>query len=234
MSWITNEVQKLLSRRGFVVTRHPASRRQALLSTHEVNLVLDVGAARGSYGGELREFGYRGRIVSFEPLSAAFADLARAAASDDSWTVVNAALGPSAGRSQIHVASNSDSSSLLPLAHEHLAAAPHIDYVTSEDVEVLRLDDATSTVLSQHTRAFLKIDAQGYEKQVLAGGVQTLHSCVGLQLELSTVNLYDGGMLIDEAVSWAYANGFVMAGLIPGFTSPAGALLQADGVFFRP
>lgn len=36
----------------------------------------------------------------------------------------------------------------------------------------------------------------GFEKQVLAGGESTLNDrCVGLQIELSFVPLYEGGML---------------------------------------
>ncbi|MCW2766998.1 MAG: hypothetical protein JWO11_2957, partial [Nocardioides sp.] len=74
---------------------------------------------------------------------------------------------------------------------------------------------------------------QGFEKEVLAGGQATLERCVGLQLELSFVSLYDGGMLADEAISLAYDAGFHLVGLDQGFADPRGQLLQADGVFFR-
>lgn len=49
--------------------------------------------------------------------------------------------------------------------------------------------------------AFLKVDVQGFEKQVLAGGKSTIDDhCVGMQLELSFLPLYEGGMLIPEAL----------------------------------
>ncbi len=82
---------------------------------------------------------------------------------------------------------------------------------------------------------FLKIDVQGFEKQVIAGSQSTLNDgCVGMQLELSIVPLYEGGMLIREALDLAYSMGFTLTGLLPGFTDVRdGQLLQADGIFFR-
>jgi FkbM family methyltransferase len=222
-----------LARRGFVVRRHPAVRRQAMFAMHAVDLVLDVGAASGAYGRELREFGYRGSIVSFEPLTAAHSRLARASADDPTWTAVHCALGRESGRTTINVASNSDSSSLLPMAAEHRRAAPQVDYVETEEIEVARLDDAIADQLSAVARPFLKLDTQGFEKEVLEGGPRTLARCVGVQLELSFVELYHGGMLVDEAISMLYRDGFQMVGIAQGMTSPSGQVLQADGVFFR-
>lgn len=227
-------VMRGLARRGFAVQRHPGWRRQRVLADRGVDVVLDVGAARGGYAQELREFGYAGRIVSFEPMAAAYADLAAAAADDPRWACVHSALGSEAGTQTINVASNSDSSSLLPMAEAHRAAAPHVDYVGQEEITVARLDDVADEHLAGATRPFLKIDTQGFEKQVLAGGSATLERCVGLQLELSFVPMYAGGMLVDEAIAYAYDHGFRMVALAQGFTNPTtGAMLQADGVFFR-
>lgn len=223
-----------LARRGLVVRRHPAARRQRLLVDRDVDLVLDVGAARGGYATELREFGYTGRIVSFEPLAAAHADLVRAAASDPRWETRHTALGDTTGRQEIHVASNSDSSSLLPMAEQHRASSPDIGYVGTETIEVSRLDDVATEVLADTRTPFLKIDTQGFERAVLEGAEATVPRLAGLQLELSFVTLYEGGMLADEAISWAYDHGFVLVGLDQGFTDPGGAVLQADGVFLRP
>ncbi len=233
MSRLSTAVMRGLARRGLAVQRHPAWRRQAALAEHRIDVVLDVGAARGGYARELRDFGYQGRIVSFEPIAAAYADLVAAAAGDQNWTCVNTALGSTPGKQMINIATNSDSSSLLPMADEHRAAAPHVGYVGQEEIAVARLDDVASEHLSPDSRLFLKIDTQGFEREVLAGGGTTLEACAGLQLELSFVPLYSGGMLVDEAISFAYDHGFRMVALAQGFTNPSGAMLQADGVFFR-
>ncbi len=222
-----------LARRGFAVVRHPASRRQRMLGRHRVDLVLDVGAAGGGYGKELRAFGYDGTIVSFEPMSAPFERLSAARATDERWLAHRCALGSEVGTADINVASNSDSSSLLPMDERHVSAAPTVGYVGTERVEVARLDDVAAVHLETHLRPYLKLDTQGFEKQVLDGGPETLARCVGLQLELSFVPLYSGGLLIDEALALVYAAGFRLVGLETGFTDPDGQVLQADGVFFR-
>jgi FkbM family methyltransferase len=233
MSRLSTVVMRGLARRGLAVQRHPGWRRQRLLDEYAVDVVLDVGAARGGYAHELRDFGYRGRIVSFEPMAAAYADLAAAGAGDPDWVAVHSALGSATGRETINIASNSDSSSMLPMEAAHRSAAPHVDYVGQEEITVARLDDVAPDHLSEGSRPFLKIDTQGFEKEVMAGGAATLASCVGLQLELSFVPLYAGGMLVDEAITLAYEHGFRMVGFSQGFTDPRGAMLQADGVFVR-
>jgi hypothetical protein len=82
---------------------------------------------------------------------------------------------------------------------------------------------------------FLKIDVQGFEKQVLAGAKSTIDDhCVGMQLELSFMPLYEGSMLIREALDLVYSLGFTLTGLLPCFMDARnGRMLQADGVFFR-
>lgn len=233
MSRVSAAARALLARRGLALQRHAAWRLQAALAANRIDLVLDVGAARGGFAQEIRDFGYRGRIVSFEPIAAAYAELQAASAGDPDWTCLNTALGSAAGRQAINIASNSDSSSLLPMAPEHRSAAPHVGYVGQEEITVSRLDDVAPEHLTPGSRPFLKIDTQGFEGEVLAGGARTLEACVGLQLELSFVPLYSGGMLVDEAISFAYDHGFQMVAVSQGFTSPQGAMLQADGVFVR-
>lgn len=222
-----------LGRRGFEVRRHPAARRQAMLAKHDVDLVLDVGASGGGYGTSLRGFGYAGQIVSFEPLGAAFTELTAAIADDAMWSARNVALGSEPGEATINVASNSTSSSILPMLDTHVDAAPHVRYVGQETITVSRLDDEAAELVTSYRHPFLKLDTQGFEREVLAGGSETVAACVGLQLELSLVPLYGGGMLIDEAVSWAYDHGFRMVGVEQGYAAPTGEILQIDGVFVR-
>ncbi|MFL6157421.1 MAG: FkbM family methyltransferase [Marmoricola sp.] len=220
-------------KRGFEIRKHPAARRQNMLSQHGIDLVLDVGAAKGGYGTQLRLFGYAGRIVSFEPLDQAFAELSSTIASDPAWTARQAALGSEAGESVINIASNSDSSSLLPMNSTHTDVEPSVGIIGQQTVKVERLDDVIDEIASPESRIFLKIDAQGFERQVLAGAAQTLERCRGIQLELSFVPLYDGGMLVDDAISLAYDAGFQMVGVESGWAAPSGQMMQADGVFFR-
>lgn len=208
----------------------------ALLARHRVDLVLDVGANDGGYGGYLRDGGYAGPIVSFEPLQQAHAALSARAARDGRWRVApRGALGEAAGSVEIHVAGNSKSSSLLPMMDTHRDAAPYSATVGQQTVTVSRLDDVALPELDAASRALLKIDTQGYEMPVLRGAAATLPRCVGVQLEMSLLPLYEGQVLYRELIDWLDAAGFELWGLLPGFTDPrSGRLLQMDGLFFRP
>lgn len=226
-------VAERLGRRGFELRRHASARRQSVLTRHGIDLVLDVGAADGGYGTGLRTFGYTGDIVSFEPIAATYAQLATVVAADPGWSARNLGLGAEPGSATINIASNGFSSSLLPMLDAHIDAAPQVTYVGEETITISTLDAEAVPLLSGR-RTFLKIDTQGFEREVLAGGPATVEAALGLQLELSLVPLYDGGMLIDEAVSWAYDHGFRMVGIEQGYASPNGEILQIDGVFVRP
>src|SRR5262245_44939937 len=85
----------------------------ARLNNAAVPVVVDVGASVGQYATELRKHGYRGDIVSFEPVQKAFAGLMDAAAGDEKWSCHRVALGATAEEARINVASNLASSSLL-------------------------------------------------------------------------------------------------------------------------
>lgn len=206
------------------------------LQSHRVSVVLDVGANSGQYATGLRESGYTGRIVSFEPLSGPYSVLQRKASTDAAWDTRQCALGDADGTISINVAGNEGaSSSALPMLQRHQDAFPPANYVGTEQVPTHRLDSLAPEVLRRDDIAFLKIDVQGFEKHVIDGATSTVSDrCVGMQLELSFQPLYDGGMLIREALEVVDSLGFTLAGLIPGFTDPRnGRMLQADGIFFR-
>jgi FkbM family methyltransferase len=213
----------------------PGYRRVQLLETHGIDCVFDVGASDGRYGLDLRRFGYSGRIVGFEPLSDAFTRLQGHARHDNRWVAERIALGRDTREVTLNVAGNDGaSSSILPMLEEHLQAAPEARYVGSEVVDQRPLDDVWRALAPGTLRPFLKLDVQGYEREVLAGAATFLRTCAGIEVELSFVPLYDGGMLYGEALDAMDTLGFALMMLEPGFTDPrSGRMLQADGVFFR-
>jgi FkbM family methyltransferase len=213
---------------------HPVARRMRLMKHHRIDLVFDVGANAGQYAQELRELGYQGRIVSFEPLSSAAGQLRRACGSDPRWTAHQIALGDRPGRATLHVAANSTSSSLLDMLPAHRLSAPESTFTTTEEVEVTTLDDVAERELRPGERLLLKIDAQGYERKILDGGMKTVRKAEGIQIELSLVPLYQGAPLLPEMLSYLESAGFRMMSVEPVHCDrQTGQLLQMDGLFFR-
>lgn len=232
-------LKRLLNRAGIDVVRHRPvplhlARRAHLLSRFGVTVVLDVGANAGLYGRELRNLGYRGRIVSFEPLSSAFARLAELSAKDGAWEAVNLALGAQGGEARLNVAGNSWSSSLRPMLDAHLSAAPESRYVGTETVRVEALDGVFERYVRPDDRVWLKIDTQGHERDVLAGAARSLARIDTIQLEMSPVRLYEGEALFTEMYEWLAARGYACVHLEPGLVDPADErLLSLDGYFHR-
>lgn len=204
-----------------------------LLQEEKINLVLDVGANSGQFGSELRAARYNGRIISFEPQSAAYAELKTRTANDPAWTVAErTAVGAQTGSVSIHIAANSVSSSILSMLPSHSEAAPESGYVDTETVPVNTLDNLCS--FDPNDRVALKIDVQGYERQVLQGASRVLGRCQVVISEMSLVPLYEGQVLAHEFWALLTAEGFAPWSLEPGFRHPkTGRMLQIDGVFFR-
>jgi FkbM family methyltransferase len=212
--------------------RHPVGRRARLMTFLGIDLVIDVGANRGHFGLEIRRAGYGGRIVSIEPLATPYGQLSRLAAGDGRWTAIRSAVGPTPGSATIHVAANEGaSSSFLPMLNLHARSAPEARYVADERVEVATLDDLVQAQCGDPAAVFTKIDVQGYELQVLAGGEATLARSTLVQLEMSLLPLYDTAPSYREILDFMAQHGFRLVGIEPGFASPTGALLQADGLF---
>jgi FkbM family methyltransferase len=232
-------VRKLLKKMGrdlvaYDYVTHPVPRRMHLLRAHSVSLILDVGANVGHFGQELRHLGYSGRIVSFEPLKAAYAQLRRAAEGDALWTTHNCGIGGHDGTAEINVAGNMQSSSLLAMLPRHLSSAPESFYRGREEITVRRLDSIFSEIEAENEVVYLKSDTQGYEAEVLKGGAETLRRAVGVQLELSLLPLYEGETLLADMIHEMSAKGFQLMSLEPVFADPVtGQLLQVDGIFFR-
>ena len=210
------------------------SRRLAVMQRLGVDLVIDVGANQGQFAGSLRRRGYPGRIVSFEPVREAFEELTAKAASDPLWDCRCRALGAESGAAGMSVAANLYSSSLLPIEPSHVAAAPDSATVRTEEVAVERLDDEMQGLDLARRRVFLKLDVQGFERDVLAGAGQTLPSVLALETELSAKRLYAGQMLWRDMVGLIEAHGLRLHALEEEFVDPrTGEILQLNGLFVR-
>ena len=219
----------------FVPASSPTAQIITSLRKFGIDLVLDVGANQGQFALELRSGGYAGNILSFEPLSTAHDQLLQTSSKDPKWEVYpRTALGDHDGQIEINIAGNSVSSSILSMLESHRNAAPESAYLGKEKVEMAMLDTLARPYLDQSRAAFLKIDTQGYEWQVLDGAKNLLSRFQGVLLELSFVPLYEGQHLWKEMIDRLEADGFSLWAMQPGFTDAhSGQTLQADGLFFR-
>jgi FkbM family methyltransferase len=237
---LKNIIKSSIQALGFDIRRltpdsNPFLQIRKGMEQFDIDLVFDIGANTGQFASELRLIGYKGRMVSFEPLSVAHRELMQKPNRDSQWQIhPRTAIGDFDGEIEINIAGNSVSSSVLPMLESHAAAAVDSVYLAKEKVPIYRLDSIASNYLTGKENLLIKIDTQGFEWQVLDGAKETLQFARGVLCELSLVPLYEGGKLWLEMIERLNSEGFTLWAIQKGFTDPRdGRTLQVDAIFFR-
>lgn len=212
--------------------RRDLKRRLKIISDCKINILLDVGANIGQYALKMRNLGYTNKIISFEPLNGAFEFLKKSAKGDKNWIVNNYGLGDVDSTSVINISGSSDSSSILEMLPSLSDSVPGLKYIGKQEIEIKKLDTIFNSFVKSEDCVMLKIDTQGFEKNVLDGAIQSLKQIKVIQIEMSIVQLYKNEMLFKEMITFIENQGFQLYSLENGhFNRNTGQLLQVDGIF---
>lgn len=223
-------LKRIARRMVRAATRPEPPERATHMQSRKIDTIIDVGANTGQFATLMRSEGFSGRIVSFEPLSDAFAVLATKCASDQGWECHNLALGASEASATLNISANSHSSSILEATDHAVSLEPSIGYVGAQQVQVRRLDQVlTRDLLSG--RALLKIDTQGYELEVLKGAGDLLGDFEMIRLEAALLPSYVGQPSSDALIGWLHDRGFGVVAIEQGWTDRAGFVQEIDIVF---
>jgi hypothetical protein len=130
----------------------------------------------------------------------------------------------------IHVSRADDSSSLLPISDLQTGLFPGTAEKETRAVTVKPLDRILETkdVLAP---ALLKIDVQGYEREVLEGCASLLPCFSYVYVECSFLELYTGQALAHDVVDLLSGNGFALEGVYNLTYDKAGLAVQGDFLF---
>ena len=212
----------------------PLRRRQKLLKHFGITKILDVGANKGQYAQELRNIRFEGDIISFEPISGVFDVLKENFKNDSKTSVNNFALGDKEETKTINISKNLSSSSFLSRAKHLEENATQTEYISEEKVKIKVLDLIYDSICSPEDVVFLKLDTQGYEKNILNGAKESLKKIKGIQIELALKPSYKEAPNYKEIIKIIEDSGFTLFSLEEGFEDEkTGQLLEVDGVFFR-
>lgn len=235
---VRSTIKKLLNRVGYDIQHLPTEsivrKYLELLTNYEIDLIFDIGANTGQFALKMRNLGYKGRIISFEPLPDAYAQLVKNASGDLQWETVNIAVGNENGDFPLHISRNSFSSSILGILPRHVESAPDSAYIDQIIVPVRRIDDIIDHYYHQVDKLLIKIDTQGFERHVVEGCIHSLGKIKGFQMELSLLPLYQGETLMQEMIDILRNYGYRLLLLEPGHQDyTTGEILQVEGVFYR-
>ncbi len=226
-------VQSLLRACGYAVTRIGKNDRRSLcgvLSQVQKNwqpdVVVDVGAAFGTWSLECVNIFSQARYILVEPLTVYRPRLETLTARHPGFTYVPLAANAQKGQSQFHV-------------HADLVGSSLKKEVEGEEVDgetiVVPCDTIDTICAGVHgENVLIKIDVQGAELDVLRGAETLLSKTQCVILEVSLFRSFHGGSDWHDMTVYMKQHGFVLYDLASFLYRPFdGALSQVDAVFVR-
>lgn len=225
-------MREMLRRRGLEIGRYRNTyrhRRQQILQSEEVDLVVDVGANDGAWVLELRRGGYGGHVISLEPDARPYERLCERARNDGLWTTHQVGAGTAAGRLAMHLSSSALWNSFRPVTPSTVRAEPTARTVSTAEVEVVRLDEVVPT----GRRVMIKVDVQGFEREVLDGAPRLLGEARVVEMELCPSMLYEGQDLMVDIVMRLEEAGLGLVLVDNVAVRPDGRAMAINGLFCR-
>lgn len=182
--------------------------------------IIDVGANIGQFALATHRFYPQATIYSFEPVPDCFQKLTNNVKGIYNIHTYNFALG-----------NQNDEISFFQNAHSHASSALKVSKYQKENipktkdyqeikVQCLRLDQFKFD-RPLIAPVLLKLDVQGFEKNVLDGSSDLLEKVDYIVLEVSFISMYEGEALFDEIHTYLKEKGFKLV-------APVGALLDSN------
>lgn len=222
---------------GFNITRARGNldvNKFKWLQELNIRTVIDVGGSKGNASLHFHSLFPKAKIYAFEPLRDCFQIMNDKMKHISNFKSFNIALSDTKGQDIIHRSSYSGCSSLRKMEDIHKNAFP----ITAGERDEVIQTDTMDNALEQYPledNILVKIDVQGLEDKVIAGGIKTLQQAKVAIIETSFVELYKGQSLFNEICGLLSNLGFRYSGAWdPDLKNPLdGASLQQDSIFIK-
>ena len=213
---------------------HPEDNNYLWMKEYDIKTVIDIGANTGQFAVWIYKVLPQVSLYSFEPLRDCYAQLIKNMKDEPNFKAFNCALGEQDSRHQIYKSEFAPSSSLLPMTETHKKVFPHTQNSMVEDIVVRKLDTVFNEI-ELEDNILIKIDTQGYEDKVIAGGKEVISKAKIVIAETSFEELYEGQSLFGEIYETMVKLGFeYKGGLDYARKNPAdGKVLQEDSIFVK-
>lgn len=168
--------------------------------------LIDAGANKGQFTLLAREINPQVRVFAFDPLRESEAKFLVVHADASDVIFHRLGLGSKSESLTINVTQSNDSSSFFSPV-ESIDFGGRTQVVGEQIVSVRRLDSVL-TEGDLRGRVLLKIDVQGFEKQVLIGAGDLLKRIDWIYVELSFIPFYENQPLFNEIHQFLFNCGF--------------------------
>jgi FkbM family methyltransferase len=233
---ISKAINASIIPRGEVAFFFEKEHLQRFLTDFQIDCVFDVGANEGQYAEKLREIGFRGSIISFEPIPALASMLRRKASRDRRWIIEEILLDETVHDVAFNVMIDSQFSSLKAPSHVETDLFTQMNVVArSINLTTARLVELFDKYQNQlgFSRPFLKMDTQGNDLAVARGACDRLHRFVGLQSELAIKKIYQEQADYREAIDFYIAAGFELSAFVPNNLGHFPTLIEIDCIMYN-
>ena len=226
-------IKKILRSFGYDIRKyHPLY--DTVLKHHNIKTILDIGANDGHWSQEMRTLFPEAQIYAFEPLKDCFERMSKRLAGDACFSGFNVGLGDTDGTTEIERSSFHPSTSMLQMSSLHKELYPKSRDLTPERIALRRLD-SFERELTLSPDILIKMDVQGFEDKVIAGGSETIKKARVVIAETAFVSLYENQPLFGEIHDLMRELGFNYCGNCgEHFSSKTGERIYEDSIFVRP
>lgn len=208
-----------------------------VFGTFNIDCVFDIGANMGQYALMLRKkVGYRGLIISFEPIPRAAAALRELSLADDKWVIEECAISTFNGKQDFNIMADTQFSSLSQPSHnevDNFSQKNRIESTITVATETLSSAYNRLQTACNFTRPFLKMDTQGHDVEIIKASQAMVKQYLGLQSELSVKKIYESSVDFREALTFYEKLGFSLSALVPNNAGHFPRLIEVDCIMLR-
>lgn len=192
--------------------------------------VVDVGANEGAFSAGVLAIAPHARIIAVEPAAEPRKRLRARLGDRPNVEILDVAVGRESGTATFHVTTHDHNSSLrAPRSESQETFGDDWQVVERVEVPTLSLDD----LVGDREVDVLKIDVQGGEMDVLAGGRKALAQTRAVLLEMNFFSQYEGDATFGTLHAEMGRNGFELVNVSPPLTTPDGTAVFVDGCYAR-
>jgi FkbM family methyltransferase len=222
---------------GFDLVRSEKNPELTLLGITDlpIDVVIDVGANSGQFAKKIAPLFPDAQLYCFEPLTEPFEEL-RCWADTKSGrvTVFNKALGDIEGNVEMFLHQNhTASSSMLKTTELTKQYYPATREQRRVKVRQETMDSLLLDKLDNQSGILVKLDVQGYEDKVIAGGTALLKSALACIVEVSIDGLYENQTSFSTLLSSFEQMGYRYGGNLEQVYASDGHTIYFDCVFLN-
>lgn len=191
--------------------------------------IIDIGANKGGFIKDLSKWYTFKKVILIEPIP----EIAKQLSQDfPNYTIFpNVITNISNQEIEFNINGFSETSSIFDIKSE----MQELSRINTERLQKIKIPSKTldeiylESALNQVD--LLKIDVQGAEHLVIAGGKEALQKTKYIWIELSFKSMYENTSTFQEIYELLEKEHFILLEISPGFKAPNKELMQADALF---